>query len=1415
MKGFANVRVGAMLLALIVGCSESNHKVHEVSIVIPERGALLSLDEEAAKTLRATLEVTGFLAPSPLIINPTTGELSGSFILPDEALGTQEATILIYAARSSNDTEVLLFRSRASFELKPNQNTDIIFSTWEGNTFDAEEAPPLEFDANRNGRSNWADLLNPLCNPAQEDSPIDLSPRTVGFESGVEQGRFTRSFVVVHNRGTESVHFQLGAKFAPGVTVAELDELLEQGSRASSASYDSTGLDTEGNPRPLGPNEQRVFAVTFSPTSKDFLSGALSLDVRTLDCNNRYGELVRVLGNPDGSVPTGPENYDVALFPADQNLDLFSGEVEALDTSTLFSSAPELARVEERDVGSIYDQDIDAAYIVAVPEGYQFSLIFDGLASDVDLFLYLLDQDFNVSGREPIDESKNTGLAPESVSFGGSSDGDVYLVLGIDRVTDPSSPNDIAKADSDDANPTMYAGLVIFPEFKEACTVEDGEECSEPLEGSGQCPETYNASFACGPAGAPGNLVLRGNHFLPGAQVSVDGVEATCSSVEELELFDEIRCTVPTIDDVSDEGKTVSISLRNPDGQFATFVDGFTYLPPNPTLSSITPSEGPITGGTPVSIRGTGIGGELGVVPQVIFSAGSETQFLATEVVWISKQQLTAVVPECLGCEPGLFTVSLINPDGQPSSANVDFNYTQPAAAPPSIDDLDPSNGPRRGGTLVTLSGSGFEPGISVRVGGTSATNVQVSGEGTLTFKTPPGEVGEAQVTVVNPDGQTATWGSTFAYDQPSPQLSNVSPAFGPIIGGYQVSLWGADFEPGTTVFFNNRSATQVAVVSSSLLTALVPAGDIAGLVEVRIEDVYGTTVSLPTGFEYTSLVGDPPVVTQIVPSEGSVRGGENATVSGANFETDVEVFFGGVSATSVTKLSDEALLVVTPANPAGLVDVVVRNPDGREAGGASYGFIPLIPVLDNILPNAGSAAGGTVMTLSGENFDPAAQVFVGDKPCLNMTFINTRSLSCRTPQNTSGTVSVRVVNPDGTATDGISFTYEETQLPPPVVATVNPPSGLPSGGYVSLLSGEFFTPDALVYFGETLAEVTERIEDTTIRVIVPSGEPSSIATVLVQNSDGQVGSATFFYEAAPTPEPGAPLVESISPDFGPLDGGTLVQVYGQELSEDTEIFVGGALCLNATVIGSRLMTCETPAGQAGNVDVLIQNARGSDRLNGGFKYEAPADPAPSIVSMSPGQGRPGDAIVIRGGPFVIDDGFRVTFGSAQATLLSSRDEDGDGVTDELSLVVPSGPDSAAVTVRVQNPDGQTATVTFQYLAAEQDVLPTIESVAPAALACNQPTDFWVLGEYFGAIAESAGELRFSDDSWMPIGSAEVFRVSDIAARVSLSSAPGDFGPCESTEGWSELAELTLNFVAEDGSVSSSTIQVTLVWEEP
>ena len=149
-----------------------------------------------------------------------------------------------------------------------------------------------------------------------------------------------------------------------------------------------------------------------------------------------------------------------------------------------------------------------------------------------------------------------------------------------------------------------------------------GRGCNSPVTATTVCPETYATSFACGGASSSSNLTLRGRQFrwccCPfGPQV------ATCGDVTQGDEFDSIECSVPTVDDVGVEGSTVSISLYNPDGQVATLVDGFTYLPPAPTLYSITPAEGPLTGGTPISIRGISFTSLPDMLPIIEFTTAT------------------------------------------------------------------------------------------------------------------------------------------------------------------------------------------------------------------------------------------------------------------------------------------------------------------------------------------------------------------------------------------------------------------------------------------------------------------------------------------------------------------------------------------------------------------------------------------------------------------------------------------------------------------------------------------------------------------------------------------------------------------------------------------------------------------------
>ncbi len=91
------------------------------------------------------------------------------------------------------------------------------------------------------------------------------------------------------------------------------------------------------------------------------------------------------------------------------------------------------------------------------------------------------------------------------------------------------------------------------------------------------------------------------------------------------------------------------------------------------------------------------------------------------------------------------------------------LTVVQLGPTPLSIGYLSPATGAKAGGTSVTLRGSGFATGITVSVGGTQLSPNFIDSS-TLTFTTPVGAAGGAQVVLRNPDGTTYKLDAGFVY---------------------------------------------------------------------------------------------------------------------------------------------------------------------------------------------------------------------------------------------------------------------------------------------------------------------------------------------------------------------------------------------------------------------------------------------------------------------------------------------------------------------------------------------------------------------------------------------------------------------------------------------------------------------------
>ena len=250
---------------------------------------------------------------------------------------------------------------------------------------------------------------------------------------------------------------------------------------------------------------------------------------------------------------------------------------------------------------------------------------------------------------------------------------------------------------------------------------------------------TYNAGPTIvsvtpdsGPSAGGTTVTITGTGFGgPGTTVTVDGTSAS---------LDGGSSTSVTFFTPSHVAGTVDVVVSNPDGQQAVAAGAFTHRD-GPTLQTITPSQGPAAGGTPVTITGSGFGG-----PATTVTFGGVTATIESR----SATTLDVISPAHAS---GPVDVVVTNPDGQQAIATTGFLYV-PA---PSIQSVSPVSGTALGGTQVTVIGSDFGgPGTSVSFDGTNA--IVTSGSATsLTATTPAHVAGSVNVVVTNPDGQTAT----------------------------------------------------------------------------------------------------------------------------------------------------------------------------------------------------------------------------------------------------------------------------------------------------------------------------------------------------------------------------------------------------------------------------------------------------------------------------------------------------------------------------------------------------------------------------------------------------------------------------------------------------------------------------------
>ena len=772
-------------------------------------------------------------------------------------------------------------------------------------------------------------------------------------------------------------------------------------------------------------------------------------------------------------------------------------------------------------------------------------------------------------------------------------------------------------------------------------------------------------------------------------------------------------------------------------GGIATAPAAFTYTNVSlPSIASVSPTSGPSSGGTAITITGTNFTGATSV------KVGGVA---ATSVVVASATSITAVTPAgTLGQQD----VSVTTPLGSATAVKA-FTYEIPA---PTIASLSPTSGTTLGGTTVTISGAHLTGATSVTFGGVAATNVVVVSDTSITAVTPARTAGAKSVVVTTPAG-IATALNAFTFELPAPTITSVNPNTGVLAGGTDITISGTNLSAASSVTIDGVAVTSIVINGTGTqITAVTPAGT-AGAKNLSVTTAGGTATKVGA-FTYTNATL--PTIASVIPNSGVLSGGTAITITGTNLTGATSVKIGGVAATSMVVVSATSITAVTPAGAVGAKDVVVITPSGTATGSSAFTYLD-VPTIVSVSPNTGSTNGGTAITITGTNLTGASSVTVGGVAATNLVVVSATSITAKTPTGTAGVKPVVVTTPGGVATLAGAFTYVQA----PTIASVTPSTGVLAGGTAITITGTNLTGAISVTVGGTQATSVVVVNATTITALTPAAT-EGVKPIVVSTLGGATTQTVLFnYINVP-----APTITSVSPISGSMSGGTAITITGTNLTGATSVTVGGAAATSVVVVSATSITAVTPAGAAGAQSVAVTTEGGTATKANAFTYVVLA---PTIASVSPTSGAisGGTAITITGTN--LTGASSVTVGGVAATSLVVVS------ATSVTAVTPSGTAGAkAVAVTTA---GGTATKAnaFTYVVPA----PTIASVSPTSGVTSGGTAITIEGTHFivgattvkvGGVA-ATGVVVASDTSLTAVTPAGTLGLKAVAVTTSGGTA--------------------------------------------
>ena len=397
------------------------------------------------------------------------------------------------------------------------------------------------------------------------------------------------------------------------------------------------------------------------------------------------------------------------------------------------------------------------------------------------------------------------------------------------------------------------------------------------------------------------------------------------------------------------------------------------------------------------------------------------------------------------------------------------------------------------------------------------------------------------------------------------PTITWIYPRYGPKDGGTLVEVYGENFlnyDQNLRCAFGSREV-KAKYVSDNYITCISPPSAVVQKklpFSISFNNQQNSRQDIPfVYYEY-------PQVYRLEPNRGPDTGGTVVRIRGQNFNPMVEIpdmnnyndtfcRFGNLSLTNGKVISSTEMECVSPPSWEARevpVEISLNNREWTNDGVLFYYYHP--PFIYFIHPKIGPVQGGTVVTITGSNFEDTGYVMCkfGDKYSKGK-YISQNELKCISPPvEKPATVNLYVAIRPDEFSSGVNTKYRYYDTP--VIQYIEPMCG-PERGYtqITVYGINFpvgYSDDVKCIFDRKIYMNATVMDENTIKCDSPSvlnydgvneNEITEYSLELTLNGEDINGPVQKFYYYK------SPVVLGVTPIFGPVEGGTTVNITGYD----------------------------------------------------------------------------------------------------------------------------------------------------------------------------------------------------------------------------------------------------------------------------